>query len=184
MAEQTLRIIAGEYRGRKLAFQAAEGLRPTSDRIRETLFNWLQPVITGARCLDMFAGSGLLGIEALSRGASEVVFIEKQLQACAQLQENIDRLHLQHATMIHGDVFECIEAVEQPFDIVFVDPPFHQGLLGKAVNLLTDRQLLKPAARVYLESEVEVKAESLPESWQIIRAKKAGQVFYQLAMTT
>ena len=183
MAEQALRIIAGEHRGRKLTFTQAEGLRPTPDRIRETLFNWLQPVITGARCLDMFAGSGLLGIEALSRGAGEVVFMEKQKQTFAKLQSNVNRLELQNALLLYGDALTLISTLDHSFDIVFLDPPFHQGLLLQAMQQLADCGLLKSAARVYLESEVAITEKSLPDGWEIIRAKKAGQVFYHLALT-
>lgn len=184
MGHQSLRIISGEHRGRSLSFVQADGLRPTPDRIRETLFNWLQPVIAGARCLDMFAGSGLLGIEALSRGAGEVVFIERQKAAVAALQENITRLGLSNASLLPGDAFELIESLDHGFDIVFLDPPFHKGMLTKAMQRLSDCQLLKPSARVYLESEAQVAEGDLPGGWEIIRAKKAGQVFYHLVTTT
>ncbi|WP_455198974.1 16S rRNA (guanine(966)-N(2))-methyltransferase RsmD [Kaarinaea lacus] len=184
MAGHKLRIIAGRYRGRTLLFNEAEGLRPTPDRIRETLFNWLQPVITGARCLDMFAGSGLLGIEALSRGASQVVFIESQKPALEQLRSNLDRLGEEKAMLLFGDAFAQVQTINQAFDIIFLDPPFHQGLLARAMSQLASSGLLTPAARVYLESEYEITDAQIPAGWEIIRAKKAGQVFYHLAVTT
>jgi 16S rRNA (guanine966-N2)-methyltransferase len=184
LGSQKLRIIAGRYRGRTLVFNQVEGLRPTPDRIRETLFNWLQPVIAGARCLDMFAGSGLLGIEALSRGASEVVFLESQEPALNQLKNNIEKLGLDNATLVYGDAFTAVKAIEKPFDIVFLDPPFHQGLLIRAMEQLANSKLVKPSGRVYVESEHEITGALIPEGWEIVRAKKAGQVFYHLALTT
>jgi len=179
---QTLRIIGGKYRGRRLEFRPAEGLRPTSDRIRETLFNWLQPVIAGARCLDMFAGSGLLGIEAASRGAAEVVFIEQHRDTANQLRDNISRLGLTNTQLINADVFNSLATLE-PFDVVFVDPPFHAGLLSRACEQLHAFHLLKPSSRVYLESEQAVDADELPAGWELIRSKQAGQVYYHLAVT-
>ena len=181
---QTLRIIGGKHRGRRLEFKSAEGLRPTSDRIRETLFNWLQPVIAGARCLDMFAGSGMLGIEAASRGAAEVVFIEQQRDVARQLQNNISKLGLIGVRCIQGDTFERLATLdEHAFDIVFVDPPFNKGLLSKACKQLEINRLVKPATRVYLESEQEVEPDELPSGWELVRSKQAGQVFYHLAIT-
>ena len=178
---QALRIIGGEHRGRRLQFKSAEGLRPTSDRVRETLFNWLQPVISGARCLDMFAGSGLLGMEAASRGAAEVVFIEQHRATADQLRENVGKLGLSNTQLINADAFDSLADL-QPFDMVFVDPPFHAGLLLRACEQLQSHHLLKPASRVYLESELAVEADELPPGWELIRSKQAGQVFYHLAI--
>ena len=181
---QLLRIIGGKHRGRRLEFKSAEGLRPTGDRIRETLFNWLQPVIAGARCLDMFAGSGMLGIEAASRGAAEVVFIEQQDDAARQLQKNISKLDLTDTRLIQGDAFDSLVTLgEHAFDIIFVDPPFNKGLLIKACQQLEVHHLMKPATRVYLESEQEIKPDELPSGWELVRSKQAGQVFYHLAIT-
>lgn len=181
---QSLRIIGGKHRGRRLEFKSAEGLRPTGDRIRETLFNWLQPVIVGARCLDMFAGSGMLGIEAASRGADEVIFIEQHRDTVSQLQQNISKLDLTGTRLIQGDVFDSITRLEErAFDIVFVDPPFGKGLLSKACEQLVIHRLVKPATRVYLESEEEIKSDELPSGWKLVRSKQAGQVFYHLAIT-
>lgn len=179
---QTLRIIGGRYRGKHLRFKSAEALRPTSNRIRETLFNWLQPVITGSRCLDMFAGSGLLGIEAASRGAGEVVFIEKHHATIKQLRRNISELKLPNTQLIAADAFDSLTTMK-PFDIVFVDPPFHMGLLMQACEQLHAHQLLKPAGRVYLESEQATSPEELPTGWDMTHSKRAGKVFYHLLKT-
>jgi len=177
-----LRVIGGKHRGRRLEFVSAEGLRPTSDRVRETLFNWLQPVIAGARCLDMFAGSGLLGLEAASRGATSVVFIEQQHDVASQLQDNINKLGLTDVHLIEGDAFDSLATLSgEPFDIVFLDPPFNKGLLSRACEQLQDNQLLKPEARIYLESEQPVKSDELPAGWELVRSKQAGHVFYHLA---
>lgn len=178
---QTLRIIAGEYRGRQLEFKPAKGLRPTSDRIRETLFNWLQPVIVGARCLDMFAGSGLLGIEAMSRGAAEVIFLEQDDATARQLQDNIRQLGLTNAQIIQADAFASLATLDRPFDVVFIDPPFHEGLLSKACEQLQHHQLVKTTSRIYLESEQVVNPDEIPADWELIRSKQAGRVFYHLA---
>jgi len=184
MKAQSLRIIGGKYRGRRLEFISAEGLRPTSDRVRETLFNWLQPVIAGARCLDMFAGSGLLGLEAASRGAAEVVFIEQHRDVAGQLQNNINKLGITGARLVLGDAIDCLAMLGgEPFDIAFLDPPFSKGLLNRACEQLQDNQLLKSAARIYLESEQPVKPDELPSGWELVRSKQAGQVFYHLAIT-
>lgn len=181
---QSLRIIGGKHRGRRLEFKTAEGLRPTGDRIRETLFNWLQPVIVGARCLDMFAGSGMLGIEAASRGANEVIFIEQHRDTASQLQQNISKLGLTGTRLIQGDALDGLARLdEHAFDIVFVDPPFSRGLLSKACEQLEIHHLVKPATRIYLESEQEVKPDELPSGWELVRSKQAGQVFYHLAIT-
>ena len=183
MSSQTLRIIAGSHRGRKLLFPEAEGLRPTPDRVRETLFNWLQPVLAGANCLDMFAGSGVLGMEAASRGARRVVFIESQLVVANQLADNINTLGLGQTSLLKGDALDVLKSIEgEAFDIVFVDPPFHQDLVNKACRQLQQLNLLKPVARIYIESEKPISSDDLPAGWVLTHAKKAGQVFYHLAI--
>jgi 16S rRNA (guanine966-N2)-methyltransferase len=179
--KQSLRIIGGEYRGRRLEFIQSEGLRPTTDRVRETLFNWLQPVIQGARCLDMFAGSGLLGMEAASRGAGEVVFIEQQADVAERIASNIKQLGAASTRLIQANAIDALPDLQQPFDVVFVDPPFGTDLLATACRQLQEYQLVKPAGRVYLESERQIEVEELPAGWQLIRSKKAGHVYYYLA---
>lgn len=177
----TLRIIGGQWRGRKLRFADGEGLRPTTDRVRETLFNWLQPVIHGARCLDLFAGSGALGLEALSRGASEVQFIERNPGAVRALQENLKLLQAENGHVHQGDALAYLRGANRPFDVVFLDPPFRQDLLDPALSLLSQGNWLAPGARIYLELEAELGAPELPAGWELLRSKTAGQVAYHLA---
>jgi 16S rRNA (guanine966-N2)-methyltransferase len=174
-----VRIIGGRWRSRIIRFQEVNGLRPTGDRIRETLFNWLSADITGARCLDAFAGSGALGFEALSRGASEVVFVEKNTQAARQLETNKTSLEAENAVIVQDDLFRWLERGQQPFDIVFADPPFSAEILPLVVSSLTQANLLKPGTLVYLES-LRSQTVSLPPSWLERKSKEAGAVRYQL----
>jgi len=176
----TLRIIGGEWRGRKLRFADGEGLRPTTDRVRETLFNWLAPLIHGARCLDLFAGSGALGLEALSRGAAEVVFIDTSPAAVAALKENLALLGAEKAEVIRGDALGFLQGNSRQFDVVFLDPPFRCDLLQPAMKLLSGQPWLAEGARVYLELEGEEPLPELPAGWEVLRSKKAGQVAYHL----
>lgn len=177
----TLRIIGGEWRGRKLRFADGEGLRPTTDRVRETLFNWLQPLIAGARCLDLFSGSGALGLEALSRGAGRVVFIERNPKAVAMLRENLALLQSGNAEVHQGDALAWLRGEPTPFDVIFLDPPFRQDLLAPALTLLDEGGWLTPGARVYIETELESGEPELPVGWTLLRSKQAGQVGYYLA---
>lgn len=180
-SSNTLRIIGGEWRGRKLRFADGEGLRPTTDRVRETVFNWLQPLIQGARCLDLFAGSGALGLEALSRGAAEVQFIERNPRAVRALQENLALLKADNGHVQQGDALTYLRGAAQSFDVVFLDPPFRQDLLVPALELLSEGGWLKPDARIYIELESELGEPPLPEGWVLLRSKTAGQVAYHLA---
>ena len=178
-----LRIIAGRWRGRRLEFPATEGLRPTSDRVRETLFNWLAPMITGARCLDLFAGSGALGIEALSRGASHVVMVDNNTTVVSQLHDHLATLHAQNAQIIHANALGYLQSVpEQGFDVVFLDPPYHKNLLAPCCELLRCPGWLKPGAHIYLETERDLPLTMLALNWRVIRSKSAGQVSYHLAI--
>ncbi|MCW9088715.1 MAG: 16S rRNA (guanine(966)-N(2))-methyltransferase RsmD [Gammaproteobacteria bacterium] len=179
----TLRIIGGEWRGRKLRFADGEGLRPTTDRVRETLFNWLQPVINGTRCLDLFAGSGALGLEALSRGAREVVFVDTNPKAVAALKENLSLLHADNGRVIRSDALNYLSGDEGRFDVVFIDPPFRRDLLQPALQRLAAGDWLAPGARVYLELESEQGEPELPDGWELLRSKKAGQVAYYLVQS-
>jgi len=180
-ASNTLRIIGGQWRGRKLRFADGEGLRPTTDRVRETVFNWLQPLIAGARCLDLFAGSGALGLEALSRGAAEVLFIERNPRAVRALQENLALLQAGNGRVQQGDALAYLRGPATLFDVVFLDPPFRQNLLDPALALLAEGGWLAPGARIYIELEAELGAPVLPEGWELLRSKQAGQVAYHLA---
>lgn len=177
----TLRIIGGQWRGRKLHFPDGEGLRPTTDRVRETVFNWLQPVIAGARCLDLFSGSGALGLEALSRGAGEVLFIERNPQAVKALKENLALVQAANAEVHQGDALAYLRSEPKPFDVVFLDPPFRQDLLTPALKLLAEGGWVTTGSRIYLELESEQGEPVLPPGWTLLRSKQAGQVAYHLA---
>jgi 16S rRNA (guanine966-N2)-methyltransferase len=181
-----LRIIGGKWRSRRIHFVDAEGLRPTPDRVRETLFNWLQFEINGAHCLDAFAGSGALGFEALSRGAASVVLLEKQRAQLLTLQETSTTLQADTARIISGDAQALLQnpADWQPaqgFDGVFLDPPFHQSLLPDICRLLHERRLLKAGAFVYIETESEWSALGLPVNFQLQKKAHAGLVQAYLA---
>ncbi len=177
-----LRIIGGRWRSRRLRFASLEGLRPTPDRVRETLFNWLAPFITGARCLDLFAGSGALGIEALSRGAAEVVFVERHPQAVRQLRVNLNLLQAEGARVEQADALLWLRRPPQPFDIVFLDPPFGERLLVPVATALELGGWLTPDARIYLETLKALSKPDLPAAWMPIREQTAGRVSYRLAV--
>lgn len=178
-----LRIIGGQWRSRKLAFPDSTGLRPTPDRVRETLFNWLQSVIHGARCLDLFAGSGALGFEALSRGAAEAVMVDCDTQVTVFLRRHIESLHAQGAYLVQADALKYLAAESPPaaFDIVFLDPPFRHNLLLPCCQKLEELGWLKLGTRIYLEAESEL-ALTLPQNWRLTHSKRAGDVSYYLAV--
>lgn len=177
-----VRIIGGLHRGRQLAFPDLPGLRPTGDRVRETLFNWLQPLLPGARCLDLFAGSGVLGLEAASRGAGEVVLLDQSLQVVRQLQKHVVDLKLNQVSVVQADTLSWLKtpSLNMLFDVVFIDPPFSDGLLDPCIQLLASSGLLAENARVYLEMDVLESLPFFPPEWQLLREKKAGQVAYYL----
>ena len=177
-----IRIIGGEHRGRKLTFPDSQGLRPTPDRVRETLFNWLQAYVPGAVCLDWFAGTGVLGFEALSRGADKVIFVERELKVFQSLKSNLDLLKLGDKTELnHMDALSFIEGISSDFiDIVFLDPPYGKGLVSECLKKLYDCQCLKSKGLVYLEQESQLGDPVLPENWIILKNKQAGQVNYYL----
>jgi 16S rRNA (guanine966-N2)-methyltransferase len=176
-----VRIIGGEHRGRKLSFPDLPGLRPSGDRVRETLFNWLQPVIVNARCLDLFAGSGALGLEAASRGAREVVMVDDTPRVVRQLEANRDLLGLSRVQVIKADALIWLEQNPHPFDLVFVDPPFAAGLLGEVCMKLETRGWLTADALIYLEDDAGRDYGVLPANWQWYRQQQAGQVRFGLA---
>lgn len=177
-----LRIIAGEWRSRVVPVLDGPGLRPTPDRVRETLFNWLQNVIPGARCLDLFAGSGALGFEAASRGATQVTMLEKQADACRQLAANIRTLKSSSIRLIQQDAMTWLQGKGQPFDVAFVDPPYASGLIAEACGLLERNGWLGDGAHIYLELDSGQSLPDLPRNWRVVRSKKAGQVGYHLAI--
>jgi len=177
-----LRIVAGKWRSRFVPVADVAGLRPTSERIRETLFNWLAPDLDGARCLDLFAGTGALGLEALSRGAESVLFIENSAVAVKTLRESIDTLNASGATIKAADALACLRNDESsPFDIVFLDPPFAADLAPELCRLLAERDWLAEGATIYLEQDRVQQIPVLPANWKLLREKTAGNVRYSLA---
>ena len=177
-----LRIVAGKWRSRLLDIADVPGLRPTSERIRETLFNWLAPTISGARCLDLFAGTGGLGLEALSRGAGDVVFVEKSPLAAKILRDNVQVLDASTADVRQADALVFLEAPPgKKFDIVFLDPPFAADMLGDLCRLLNEASVLGSGALVYLEEDRARPETDLPPGWRILKSKTAGNVRYSLA---
>jgi 16S rRNA (guanine966-N2)-methyltransferase len=169
-----VRIIAGEFRGRRLAVPDLPGLRPTPDRVRETLFNWLGQWLDGLACLDLFAGSGALGFEAASRGAARVVMVENSRTAFQALERSVAMLRAR-IDLVFGDALDYLRRTEQRFDVVFLDPPFGQNALPAALERLP--RVLAPHARVYLESAQPIEA---PPGLRSLRQDRAGQVHYQL----
>jgi 16S rRNA (guanine966-N2)-methyltransferase len=162
-----------------------EGLRPTSERVRETLFNWLAPVIDGARCLDLFAGTGALGLEALSRGAAQVDLVECAATAASQLRENVRLLEAAGATVHQADAFEFIRqrGSAQPCDIVFLDPPFADARYEELCRLLDERGWLAPGALIYIEQDRSEPLPDLPVGWRVRKEKTASNVRYSLIET-
>jgi 16S rRNA (guanine966-N2)-methyltransferase len=180
MKQGTVRIIAGQWRGRRLAVPDIKDLRPTPDRVRETLFNWLSPYIAGARCLDLFAGSGVLGFEALSRGALSAVLVDEAPAVIELLQEQLDLFKADNGTVYRAKIPEQLKEPAQPFDVVFLDPPYRSGLLLPVCRYLEDRAFLAEGALIYLEASESVQQSDLPAGWQIIKSNQAGQVAYHL----
>ena len=179
-AANQVRIIAGTWRGRRLSFEPVPGLRPTPDRVRETLFNWLGPVIRGARCLDLYAGSGALGLEAASRGAAEVILVDNDPRVVAALGQQMESLGAHQVRVVRAEVLRWLGGHSSPFDVVFLDPPFRKRMLPPCMQLLECGGWLSDQARVYIEAEKELVPE-LPENWELLRSKQAGQVGYHLA---
>lgn len=177
-----LRIIGGQWRGRKLAIADIDGLRPTGDRIRETLFNWLMPVIKESVCLDLFAGSGALGLEALSRGAKSVLLLEKHPRAADTLRQHCQTLGTDQAQLITTDSLLWLK--EKPargdkIDIAFIDPPFAANLWDSAIAALEQSGLLAEDAWIYIEAPKTTPI-TCPANWQLHREKHAGQITYRL----
>jgi 16S rRNA (guanine966-N2)-methyltransferase len=176
-----LRIIGGEWRSRRLSFPDGAGLRPTPDRVRETLFNWLAPYIEGARVLDPFAGSGALYLEALSRGASMGLALDTNSAAISSLREHLGTLRCTVGKTHATDALRYLETQPaEQFDVIFLDPPFHQNLLTPACTLLEERNWLANDAWIYTESETAPSTLGMPATWRLHREKKAGQVYYAL----
>ncbi len=176
-----LRIVAGKWRSRLLPVADVAGLRPTPERIRETLFNWLAPRLSGTHCLDVFAGTGALGLEALSRGAGSVLFVESSAIAISALRTSLEVLDAQHGTIRHADALAFLEGTApQRFELVFLDPPFAADLGQDLCRLLAGGGWLAPGASVYLEQGRDQQLPELPEGWSLQKEKAAGNVRYSL----
>ncbi|WP_305909151.1 16S rRNA (guanine(966)-N(2))-methyltransferase RsmD [Methylomarinum sp. Ch1-1] len=175
-----LRIIGGEWRSRQLVFDDAPGLRPTPARVRETLFNWLQHQVIGSRCLDLYAGSGALGVEAASRGAKFVLQVESSAQACRQLKANSVKLGAEQIKIVQQDVFRFLAGDVEPFDLVFLDPPFGKQLASQTCHWLEDKGWLAPQATIYVEVEKGLPLNDMPVNWRQLKNKSAGEVDYYL----
>lgn len=176
-----LRIIAGDWRGRKLPFPDGDGLRPTGDRLRETLFNWLSFAIYGKPVLDLYAGSGALGLEALSRGARSATFLDTHPGVIRQMQQNLETLNCTQAQVVQQDARIWLKtAPVQPYGLVFLDPPFGQNLLIETCILLENKAWLADDALIYLEAEKELDLSQIPSNWVVQKEKVIGQVICRL----
>ena len=166
------------WRGTKLAVPEIEQLRPTPDRVRETLFNWLRDVVPGSVCLDLFAGSGALGFEAVSRGAARAVLVEQDRRLVDRLLQQAETLHANTVEIIQADAVKWLETVQIEFDLVFLDPPFGKGLVDRVLSLLSNGNVLREGALVYVEAETGLIVD--PGRFRIKKQKRAGQVQYML----
>ena len=176
-----IRIIGGRYRGRKISV-VNEEIRPTSDRVRETLFNWLNPKLANKSCLDLFAGTGILGIEALSRGARKVVFVDHQQDIVSEIKNQVTTLQLKNASVIFSDSLSYLENPKHlgPFDIIFLDPPFGVYSLEKLLERIDKTKLLNAQGMVYYESNQSLENSIISNSWDNYRESNAGNVYYGL----
>ena len=177
----SVRIIAGAWRGRRIHFPDMPALRPTPDRVRETLFNWLQHSIAGTRVLDLFAGSGALGLEALSRGAREAVFVEQFPVAARALQEQLARFGgAAKGRILEMGAARFLRTPGAPFDLAFLDPPFGTNALAEYIPLLDSGNWLNVGSLIYLENERAAGVPALPDHWELLKSKSAGEVGYHL----
>ncbi len=170
-------------RGSRIDVIDRDGLRPTSDRVRETLFNWLAPMIAGSRCLDLFAGTGALGIEALSRGAAECTFIERDPELARQLQATLARLKVDNARVVNADAIRWLSQPAHAFDLVFLDPPFANDLWNEAVARLEANGWLAPEAHIHVEAPLG-SVFAAPPNWRLHREAQAGAVHFALYRRT
>jgi 16S rRNA (guanine966-N2)-methyltransferase len=176
-----IRLISGQWRGKKLPVKDKQGLRPTTDRTKETLFNWLMHDIRDANCLDCFSGSGSLGFEALSRYSQSCTFLELDKQVAQQLQINISTLKVNNAKVIQGDSLQYLnKSAVELYDVVFVDPPFNLGLAQPCIELLELQGHLAESALIYVEVEMSLTTLQIPNNWSLLKDKTSGQVHYQL----
>jgi 16S rRNA (guanine966-N2)-methyltransferase len=180
-SRQRVRIIGGIWRRHWITFPPIPGLRPSADRVRESLFNWLQPIIDGATCLDLFAGSGALGFEAASRGAASVTMVDNQRPVIENLLKTKQLLGAKVVEIVTADARTFLRTTTNRFDIIFLDPPFGEDLLFECCEAIETHRLLKPHGRVYLESLASHGQPQLPQNWMITHSSRAGQVEYYLA---
>lgn len=181
MKQGLVRIIAGQWRGRRIQVPDVKDLRPTPDRVRETLFNWLTPYVAGATCLDLFAGSGVLGFEALSRGAAWVTMVDASPAVIAHLQATQAILGATELEIVRAHLPTGLPASSHPYDIVFIDPPYATDLLFPCCDYLENNNYLADVAYIYLEAKQIIGNNDLPPNWQLIKSAHAGQVYYHLA---
>ncbi len=179
-SENSLRIIGGQWRGRKLSFPKVEAIRPTPDRVRETLFNWLAPIIQGANCLDLFSGSGALGFEALSRGAASVTMCDSDPKIILTLKQHAALLKTTNGIFLQTDAASFLKRNTQKFDVIFLDPPFASDLLAQCFGILSGTDSLNSAAMIYVEAHAKGDLPPVPDNWSEHRSKKAGDVAYYL----
>ena len=182
LSSRQLRVIGGTCRRRRINFPEIPELRPTPDRVRETLFNWLQPLVPGAVCLDLFAGSGALGFEAYSRGAASVTMVDHHPRVVHQLRLEAKRLDAKQTEIIQADALCWLQSTSKDFDIIFLDPPFGQDLLVKTINILAYSSPPRVDTRIYVETEADCSVPELPKEWAIARSKQAGRVKYYLVI--
>ena len=177
-----VRIISGKYKSRKIIFPDRPGIRPTGSRIRESLFNWIQADIVNSRCLDLFSGSGALGIEALSRGAEKTTFIESDFETAICLEKNLQTLNAANGIVVRANAISWLESQNniEPFGFVFLDPPFKKNLLLDCISLLESNYMISDNGNIYIETEADVNLRQLPPTWQLKQKKQAGQVSYCL----
>ncbi len=180
----SLHIIGGRWRGQKLRPADSEGLRPTPGRVRETLFNWLRPYITGSRCLDLFAGSGALGFEAMSEGAAQLTMVDINAKVVSSLRQSRQLLQADHCQIKHSAATTFLKSNTDEFDIIFLDPPYHANIWTETAHQLVDTHTLSHHARIYIECPARSGLPSLPDTWQLIRDNKAGNIRYSLFIYT
>lgn len=180
-----VRIIGGKWRSRQIKVMSHPGLRPTPDRVRETLFNWLIGKVVDARCLDLFAGSGVLGFEALSRGAKQVIFVDKYVSVVKAIKDTALRLGaMSQCEVVLSDALPWLKRAQDthvaPFDLIFLDPPFASPLLMKSMDLLAKSSLVTNQTLIYMEAPQTIDIDKLPSNWQLLKHKVAGEVAYHL----